>query len=125
MGTTNPQAKLDVVGDITANYVTIGSAAVGLTTTDQTAIHTGLSTSVYRSVEYNIQVGQGTNFHATKIIALHDGSNAYSNEYGTVYNNSSIATFDVDVSGGNMRLLATGASVSQTDYIISFTATKS
>ena len=125
VGTTNPQAKLDVVGDITANYVTIGSAAVGLTTTDQTAIHTGLSTSVYRSVEYNIQVGQGTNFHATKIIALHDGSNAYSNEYGTVYNNSSIATFDVDVSGGNMRLLATGASVSQTDYIISFTATKS
>jgi len=116
---------LNVAGNIAINQTTVvGSATSSLSTIAETAIHTGLSTSTYRSVEYNIQATQGTNFHVTKILALHDGTNAYHNEYGTIYNNTSVATFNVDVFGGNIRLLGIGATSDQTDYVINFTATK-
>ena len=125
IGSATPSQKLDVAGNIAINQTTVvGSATSSLSSISQTAIHSGLSTSIYRSVEYTIQATQGTNFHATKILALHNGTTAYNNEYGTIYNNSSVATFDVDISGGNLRLLATGASTEQTDYVINFIGVK-
>jgi hypothetical protein len=125
IGTDAPSEKLDVAGNIAINQTTVvGSATASLSTLTETVIHTGLSAFTYRSVEYNIQATQGTNFHVTKILALHNGTTAYHNEYGTIFNNTSVATFNVDVSGGNIRLLATGASASQTDYVVNFTATK-
>ena len=92
-------------------------------TTSQTAIHT-LSASSYRSVEYMIQATQGSNYHVTKVLAIHNGTLAYPTEYGTLYTNGSLGTFDVDISGGNMRLLVTPASSSSTTYKIKFTAIK-
>ena len=125
VGTDVPSEKLDVAGNIAINQTTVvGSATASLSTVTETAIHTGLSASTYRSVEYNIQATQGTNYHVTKILALHNGTTAYHSEYGTIFNNSSVAAFDVDISGGNIRLLATSAFALQTDYVINFVATK-
>ena len=116
---------VSITGNIDIDDTTvIGSATASLSTLTQTAIHTELPIATYRSVEYTIQATEGTNFHATKILALHNGTTAYHSEYGTIFNNSSVASFDVDVSGGNLRLLATGASASQTDYVVNFVATK-
>ena len=116
---------VSITGDLTVGTKTvIGTETASLTTTSQTSIHAGLSASTYRSVEYTIQATEGTNFHATKILALHNGTTAYHSEYGTIYNSSSVATFDVDVNGGNLRLLATGASANTTNYTINFVATK-
>ena len=124
IGTDDPTEKLDVRGNIAVNETTVtGSATASLSTLIQTSIHT-LPTATYRSVEYTIQATQGTNFHATKILALHNGTTAYHSEYGTIFNNSSVAAFDVDISGGNIRLLATSAFALQTDYVINFVATK-
>ena len=92
-------------------------------TVSQTSIHT-LSASSYRSVEYMIQATRGTNYHVTKILAIHDGSLAYPSEYGIIYTNGSLGNFDVDISGGNMRLLVTPTSSSSTTYKIKFTAIK-
>jgi len=92
-------------------------------TVSQTSIHT-LSASSYRSIEYMIQATQGSNYHVTKVLAIHDGSLAYPTEYGTLYTNGSLGTFDVDISGGNMRLLVTPTSSSSTSYKIKFTAIK-
>jgi len=116
---------VSITGNIDVdNTTSIGSTTSSLSTLTQTAIHTELAVATYRSVEYTVQATQGTNFHATKILALHNGTTAYHSEYGTIFNNSSVASFDVDISGGNLRLLATGASVSQTDYVVNFVATK-
>ena len=124
VGLTNPSSKLHVNGNIAIDQTTVvGSATSSLSTVSQTAIHSA-PISIYRSVEYTIQATEGTNFHVTKILAIHDGSSTYSSEYGTVFSNSSVATFDTDISGGNLRLLATGASASQTDYVINFVGTK-
>ena len=125
IGTTVPTEKLQVNGNISINGTTsYGSVTATTATVSQTAIHSGLSTSTYRSVEYTIQATQGTNFHATKILSIHNGTVAYNSEYGIIYNNGSVGTFDVDVSGGNIRLLVTPASSSSTTYTINFVATK-
>ena len=93
------------------------------TTISQTTLHS-LSSSSYRSVEYMIQATQGTNYHVTKILAIHDGTTTYPTEYGTLYTNGSLGTFDVDISGGNIRLRVTPSSSSSTSYKIKFTAIK-
>ena len=93
------------------------------TTTSQTTLHS-LSSSSYRSVEYMIQSTQGSNYHVTKILAIHDGTTTYPTEYGTLYTNGSLGTFDADISGGNMRLRVTPSSSSSTSYKIKFTAIK-
>ena len=135
IGTTNPTAKLDVEGNLkvsgiitTSTYDTLytssGSVVSTSSTTSQVGIHSTLSITSYRSVEYTIQATQANNFHATKILALHDGTIAYPSEYGTIFNNTTIASFDIDVSGGNIRLLSTPASSGITTYTINFTATK-
>jgi hypothetical protein len=99
------------------------AATASTTTTSQTSIHT-LSASVYRSVEYMVQVDRGAQYHLTKILVVHDGTTAHKTEYGTIYTGSSLGTFDVDISGGNIRLLATASSSSATSYKIKFTPIK-
>jgi hypothetical protein len=91
--------------------------------TSQTAIHT-LSASAYRSVEYTIQATQGLKYHLTKLLVIHDGLIASNTEYGTVFTIDSLGTFDVDISGGNIRLLVTSSAAITTNYKIKFTAFK-
>jgi len=83
-----------------------------------------LSSSTYRSVEYTIQATQGLKYHLTKILVVHDGLIAYNTEYGTVFTIDSLGTFDVDISGGNIRLLVTPSAATTTNYKIKFTAIK-
>jgi hypothetical protein len=125
IGTTTPTEKLQVNGNISINGTTsYGSVTATTATVSQTAIHSGLSTSTYRSVEYTIQATRGTNFHATKILSIHDGTTAHNSEYGIIHNNATVGVFDVDISGGNIRLLVTPASSSLITYTINFVATK-
>ena len=107
-----------------------GTAFVNDFTTSQTTTATtqfallSLDLSVYRSVEYQIQVTEGSKYHTTKILAIHNGTAAVSNEYGTLNIGASTATFDVDISGSNLRLLATPASSNSTVFKVKFTGIK-
>ena len=107
-----------------------GTAFVNDYTTTATTTSTSqftlmsLDLSVYRSIEYTIQVTEGSNFHVTKILAIHNGTAAIHNEYGTLSTNTSVASFDVDISGSNIRLLATPASTNSTAFKVKFTTIK-
>jgi len=125
IGTTVPRERLQVDGYISIdNRVSYGTTIAQTSSTSQVGIHSALAITSYRSVEYTIQATRGSNYHTTKIIALHDGTTAYPSEYGTVYNSSVVAAYDVDVSGGNLRLLATPASSGITTYNIVFDTIK-
>jgi len=131
---------VSILSDLTD--VTIGSLVAGDTlqyngskfvndyTTTSTTTSTSevtlisLDISVYRSVEYTIQVTEGSNYHVTKILAMHNGTASAFNEYGTLINNTSVASFDVDVSGSNMRLRATPAGTNSTVFKVKFDAIK-
>ena len=125
IGTTIPNEALDVIGYISIDdRVSYGATTFETSSTSQVGIHSAVPITSYRSVDYTIQATQGSSYHTTKITALHDGSTAYHTEYGTIYNSASVATYDVDVSGGNLRLLATPASSGITTYNIIFDAIK-
>jgi len=107
-------------GSVFVNDYTVTSTK---TSTSQASIHS-LAVATYRSVEYTIQITEGTKYHVTKILAIHDGTNVTFNEYGTLTTHSSLATFALDVNSGNMRLLATPASSNSTVFKVKFNAIK-
>ena len=107
-------------GSVFVNDYTVTSTK---TSTSQASIHS-LAVATYRSVEYTVQITEGTKYHVTKILAIHDGTNVTFNEYGTLTTHSSLATFALDVNSGNMRLLATPASSNSTVFKVKFNAIK-
>lgn len=97
-------------GAITSNNHTLTNGNVtsaSLTTADTTTnqVIMSLSSSTYRTVEYLIQATSGTSYHMTKINLIHNGTDVWIDEYGTIYTGTSLATFSADISGGNIRLL--------------------
>jgi hypothetical protein len=49
-------------------------------------------------------------------LVTHDGSTAIATEYGVVYTNTELATYDVSISGPVLLIQATPASVSSTKF---------
>jgi hypothetical protein len=108
----SPTLVTPTLGAATATSVALGNGVVrstGLTTSATTAnqVVDSISSSTFRSVKYQIQVTSSTSYHVTEVMVLHDGTTAYINEYGTFFTGASLATFDADISGGNLRLLTT------------------
>jgi hypothetical protein len=106
--------KVELV-DSTSTSTTVvtdldGVSASIVNSNAQTVIDTA-ATATYRSVSYTVQVSDGTDFQMSHLLVFWKGSDAYITEYGQVYSSASpLTTLDADVSGGDLRLLATNAS---------------
>ena len=79
-------------------------------------------TTAYRSANYQIQATQGSNYNMTNINVIHDGTNTYMNEFGTLNQPTGIATFSTDINSGALRLLGYPSSSSSTTFKVIFTA---
>lgn len=90
---------------------------VETSTTSQTAIASYL-VSDYTSAKLLVSAQRGTDRQMSEIMIVHDGTIAYATEYAQIYTNGPLATFDVDISAGNIRLLATPTSATTTNYTI-------
>ena len=77
------------------------------------ASHT--STTTYRSAKVLVAMTQGSDYQALELHLVHDGSSVDMTQYGQIQS-SSLATFDADISGGNVRLLATPTSTTSTSF---------
>jgi hypothetical protein len=106
-----------IAGDIQSGVLT--------TTSTSPAIIASISASTYRSVQYQIQVTESTNYNMTIINILHDGTLPYIVEYGTINQPIGIATFSSDISGGALRLIGYPEFVSPTTFKVIFTAIES
>ena len=106
-----------IAGDIQSGVLT--------TTSTSPAIIASISASTYRSVQYQIQVTESTNYNMTIINILHDGTLPYIIEYGTINQPIGIATFSSDISGGALRLLGYPAFASDTTFKTIFTSIES
>jgi hypothetical protein len=104
-----------------------GDIQSGILTTSSTsqAVVMSISATTYRSVHYQVQVTQGTNYNMTTINVIHDGTTTYMSEYGTINQPIGIATFSSDISGGSLRLLGHPAFASPTTFKTVFTAIES
>lgn len=94
------QASALVVSNITRGAATLTTSA----TTINQVLHSS-SAAAYRTARYLMQVTSGSAYQATEILIIHDGTNVYKTEYGTVYTGAVLATFDADINSGNLRLL--------------------
>lgn len=63
------------------------------------------TTGSYATIKYLVQVKTATNYQATELMLLQDGTNTYLTEYATLANNGSVGVFSADISSGNCRLL--------------------
>ena len=122
--------KITVTGDVLANANVVvsdevqftghsnASSTLTTTATTQVALH-NLSVTAYAGAEVIITATQGNLRHITKLLITHDASDAYATEYGEILTGASLATYDVDLSGGNIRLLTTPASATSTKFNVS------
>jgi len=121
--TTHSGQTTDPSEDAT-NWVAIGGGGGGggltsqtatTTTTSQTSIAT-YDVAEYTAMELTVVSDSASNRTITKLLVVHNGTTASATQYGEVSTGTTLATYDVDISGGNVRLLATPASATSTDF---------
>ena len=92
--------KIIILGDAIISG-TFSASAGSAATIDATPI-----VSV-NTVEYTVYFENGTNRQAQKVLAMHDGTLAYSQEYGIMHKSGLLVSMSTDISSGNIRLRAT------------------
>lgn len=85
--------------------LTPGTSALTTTTANQ-SVDT-FPASTFRTAKYIVQATAGTAYHSSEITVMHDGTNTYTSEYGTVQTGASLYTLSADINSGNVRLLCT------------------
>ena len=119
--------NIDSVGIVTAggglqlgrgpSHAAIQSATSTKTSTSEASVDT-FTAATYRSAQYQIQVTRGSQYHVTTMNILHDGTNVFMSEFGTIKTGVTLATFDADINSGNVRLLVTPTSSDSTVFKI-------
>jgi hypothetical protein len=87
------------------------------TATTQTSIAT-YAVASYDGIKAVITADDGTERSITELVITHDGTTAVATEYAQLNTDTALATFDVDISGGNVRILATPAAATSTGFIV-------
>ena len=85
-----------------------------LTTTTANQVVDTFPHTANRTAKYLIQMTSGTDYHATEVLLIHDGTTVHMTEYGTIFTNASLGTVNSDISGGLVRLLVTPANINTT-----------
>lgn len=117
-------SDLTVTDDFIQGQHVHRSATLTTTSTTQTPLVTNFSATTYASAEVNVVAVQGSTRHLTKLLVTHDGTTAYATEFGEILTGSSLATYDVDINSGNVRILVTPASTTSTKFQTSLVLAK-
>lgn len=123
VGIVTARSGIEIGPNNITTIVSLEAATATTTTTDESNIDT-FDASTYRSAQYQVQITRGSLYHVTTLNVLHDGTDVYLNEFGTIKTGSSLATFDADIDSGSVRVRATPAFSSSTVFKISKTLTK-
>ena len=106
LGTNDPKSEFQVY------HAGIDTYAVNTSATSAAQVDT-FSTTEFRSARFIVQITNTTDstYQVTEILLIHDGTTPSMTEYSTIFTGSAReASFDADIVGGNVRLLATPAS---------------
>ena len=109
---------LQVTGSVSASSVILDTYAVldtGTTSTTSTS-QVAIATSTRNAMKILVKISDNVtgDVHCCEALVLRNGASALSTIYAELYSTAALATFDADVSGGNIRLLATPASSNDT-----------
>jgi hypothetical protein len=110
IGTASPAATLDVNG-----HMAIDTNSGQTSSTSQTSIAT-FTAATFSGAKLVVTAKDGSNRYISELLITHNGTTAVATEYGQVATSSALATYDVDINGGNVRLLATPVSTNPTTF---------
>lgn len=112
--TLSPRAPLQVEDVAFDTSVLVTSA----TTANQ--VLDSFAAATFRTAKYLVQVHatSAADYHTSEILLIHDGTNVYMTEYAIVYTDNTLATFNADISGGNVRLLVTPTNAVNTIRVV-------
>ena len=96
---------VQVVAQIPALNVIEGASNSQTTSTTANNIVDSFAKAVYRSAKYYIQITSGSDYHITEALILHDDSEVYVVEYGTVFSNTSLGNVSANINSSNVNLL--------------------
>jgi len=74
--------------------------------------------ATYDGVKAVITADDGTNRSITEILITHNGTTAIATEYAQLNTAAALATFDVDISGADIRILVTPAATTSTAFTV-------
>ena len=100
--TVNAANKVSVGNHSIETLYSAHTASAGIASTIDT-----FATSAHNFAEYTIHVTNNSNIQTQKVLVMHDGDDAYSQEYAIMYNPSKIVSISATISGGNVLLQAT------------------
>lgn len=97
-------------GNLSVPNITVGantqiSSNVQTTSTATQVTIDSFSKTAYRSAKYEVQVTSGTDYHVIELRVMHDGTTAYMAQYGEMYTNVPLGSFDAEISGDDFNLL--------------------
>jgi len=106
---------------ITATVQDFTNYQLGSTSsTTQTAIATWPKAD-FVGIEVTVVADDATERTIAKLLIVHDGTAAVATQYGEVNTDAALASYDVDISGTDIRLLATAAAATATTYTVKST----
>lgn len=96
---------VEIVAPIPAlNFIEASSNSVTTTTTANNVVDSFPKAS-YRSAKYTVQITSGSDYHVTEVLLLHDGTDVFITEYGTIYTNASLGNVTAAINSANVELL--------------------
>jgi len=110
IATTSPRTVLDLEGN-----AALDTDTATLTTTSATSIAT-FPVATFDAAKVIITANDGTDTYITELLVAHDGTTAVATEYGQLSTNTFAVTYTVDISGGNVRILATPPAATSTTF---------
>ena len=97
-----------------ADHDSLKPVSTSFTATTANQVADTFPAQSYRTAKYLVQMTSGSNFHATEVLLIHDGTTVYMTEFGTIFSNASLGTIDGDINSGSVRLLVTPANANTT-----------
>ena len=113
--------------DVSFSSVDIGAVlrvdTDSVATTSQTVLTT-IDSTEFSTIKALVQASQGVEVHSTELLIVHNSYEAIATEYATLKTAGSLMNLEVDLQGGNVRILTTNPSATSTDFNISLTLLK-
>jgi hypothetical protein len=77
-----------------------------ISNTTKTAIDT-FGAAAYRSAKYLVQITNSIRYHVIELLLIHDGGTVYLAQYGEIFTNMSLGSFDATITAGSVNLYFT------------------
>jgi hypothetical protein len=91
----------------------IGPISASLSTTNEQLVDR-FQLEDFRTAKYMVQMTNSGTYHITEVMLVHNDTDVFVSEYGTVITNSSLGTVSADISNGYVRLLVTPTNATDT-----------